>query len=236
VCRWSSRGSSPGNSARACEPRVSSRAFALIATSVADPRSPLYGLAPSAVRAEGGVLQAGTKRDGYADVVARSGQPELTAEVSTKEKAERAKFALYSFGAQFVEVKVDEALGLVRVTRAVGAFAGGKILNEKTARSQLEGGMIWGLGMALFEHTARDPRSGRAMTRDLADYHIPVHADVPALEAIMVDEVDPYVSEIGAKGIGEIGITGINAAVANAVYHATGKRVRDLPITLDKLL
>jgi len=96
--------------------------------------------------------------------------------------------------------------------------------------------MVWGIGFALEEHTVRDARSGRVVTRDLADYHVPVHADVPALEVITIDETDPHVNEIGAKGIGEIGITGITAAIANAVFHATGKRVRDLPITLDKLL
>jgi xanthine dehydrogenase YagR molybdenum-binding subunit len=124
----------------------------------------------------------------------------------------------------------------VRVTRVVGAFATGRILNAKTARSQLIGGLVWGLGLALFEHTERDSRTARVVTRDLADYHVPVHADVPAMEVIVVSEEDPHVNEIGAKGIGEIGITGIGAAIANAVYHATGTRVRELPITLDKLL
>ncbi|HEX4354533.1 MAG TPA: xanthine dehydrogenase family protein molybdopterin-binding subunit, partial [Polyangiales bacterium] len=93
----------------------------------------------------------------------------------------------------------------------------------------------WGIGLALLEHTVRDPRNARVVTRDLADYHVPVNADVPELEVIMIDEVDPYVNEVGAKGIGEIGITGMAAAIANAVHHATGKRIRDLPITLDKL-
>jgi xanthine dehydrogenase YagR molybdenum-binding subunit len=109
-------------------------------------------------------------------------------------------------------------------------------LNPKTARSQFLGGMVWGIGFALEEHTVRDLRTGRVVTRDLADYHVPVHADVPPIEVISIDEVDPHVNEIGAKGIGEIGITGITAAIANAVFHATGKRVRDLPITLDKLI
>ena len=131
---------------------------------------------------------------------------------------------------------VDEALGSVRVRRMVGAFAAGTILNAKMARSQFMGGMVWGMGMALHEHTVRDPRSGRVVTRDLADYHVPVNADTPPIEIIMVPEADPQVNDLGAKGIGEIGITGMAAAIANAVYHATGKRVRDLPITPDKLL
>ena len=143
---------------------------------------------------------------------------------------------MHSFGAQFVEVRVDDDLGEVRVARVVGAFAAGKILNAKTARSQFIGGIVWGIGMALHEHTVRDARTGRVVTRDLADYHVPVNADVPAIDVIIVDEDDPHVNDVGAKGIGEIGITGVAAAIANAVYHATGKRVRDLPITLDKLL
>jgi xanthine dehydrogenase YagR molybdenum-binding subunit len=118
----------------------------------------------------------------------------------------------------------------------VGAYAAGKILNAKTARSQLIGGLVWSIGMALHEDTIRDGRTSRVVTRDLADSHIPVHADVPPIEAIMVDETDPFVNEVGAKGIGEIGNTGGAAAIANAVFHATGKRIRDLPIRLDKLL
>ena len=171
----------------------------------------------------------------YAALLGRAGKTELTAKADAKELEERKNHACHSFGAQLVEVKVDELTNEVRVTRAVGAFAGGKILNEKTARSQLLGGMVWGIGLALLEGTERDARDGRVVTRDLADYHVPVNADVPDLEVIMVPEEDPYVSAVGAKGLGELGITGIGAAIANAVYHATGRRVRDLPITLDKL-
>jgi len=166
----------------------------------------------------------------------RAAKPELSAEVKTEEKADRKHFSTYGFGADFVEVKVDAELGTIRVTRAVAAFAAGKILNAKTAHSQFMGGMVWGIGLALREHTVRDERSGRVVTRDLADYHVPVNADVPEFKILVVDEDDPHVNEIGAKGIGEIGITGMAAAIANAVYNATGKRVRDLPITLDKVL
>ncbi|HTQ03762.1 MAG TPA: xanthine dehydrogenase family protein molybdopterin-binding subunit [Polyangiaceae bacterium] len=166
----------------------------------------------------------------------RAEGPELVADLRTEEKADRERYSTYGFGAQFVEVKVDPELGHVRVTRAVAAFAAGKILNVKTAHSQFMGGMVWGLGLALREHTVRDERSGRVVTRDLADYHVPVNADVPEFEIIMVEEEDPHVNEIGAKGIGEIGITGMPAAIANAVFNATGKRVRDLPITLDKVI
>jgi xanthine dehydrogenase YagR molybdenum-binding subunit len=211
----------------------------LIALAVADARSPLHGLAPAEVGAAGGALYAEAhpaRREDFTAVLRRAGQDELTALYEAQEKPERKNYSLHSFGAQFAEVRVDEDLGQVRVSRFVGAFAAGRILNAKTARSQLMGGMVWGIGMALLEETRRDARSGRVVTRDLADYHVPVNLDVPPLEIITVDEVDPYVNEVGAKGIGEIGITGAAAAIANAVYHATGKRVRDLPITLDKLL
>jgi xanthine dehydrogenase YagR molybdenum-binding subunit len=161
---------------------------------------------------------------------------ETSVTVTTQEREDRKQLACHSFGAQFVEVKVDAGTGEIRVTRAVGAFAGGKIMNEKTARSQLLGGMVWGIGLALLEGTQRDARDGRVVTRDLADYHVPINADVPEIDVIMVPEEDPHVSDVGAKGLGELGITGMGAAIANAVYHATGKRVRDLPITLDKLL
>jgi xanthine dehydrogenase YagR molybdenum-binding subunit len=211
----------------------------LTVVAVGDVRSPLYGSAADAVDVTDGTLFAKadrTKRDSFADVVARSGQPEIAVEVHTEAKEDRKKYATHSFGADFVEVRVDEDLGTVRVSRVVAAFAAGKILNAKTARSQFIGGLVWGLAMALHERTVRDPRSARVVTRDLADYHIPVSADVPEIEVISIHEDDPYVNEIGAKGIGEIGITGMAAAVANAVYHATGRRVRDLPITIDKLI
>jgi xanthine dehydrogenase YagR molybdenum-binding subunit len=176
------------------------------------------------------------KRLTLQELMSASKDSELRGEAKTEAKAERKSYSCHAFGAQLVEVTVDPDLRQVRVRRCVSAFAAGKILNAKTARSQLMGGMVWGIGFALHEHTVRDPRSGRIVTRDLADYHVPVHADIPDLSVIMVDERDPYVNEVGAKGIGEIGITGMAAAVANAVFHATGKRVRDLPITVDKLL
>jgi xanthine dehydrogenase YagR molybdenum-binding subunit len=118
----------------------------------------------------------------------------------------------------------------------VSAFAAGRILNAKTARSQYLGGIVWGLSMGLHEQTVYDRRNGRIMNADFAEYHVPVNLDVPDIDVIFVDEHDPHVNEIGVKGIGEIGITGVAAALANAVFHATGKRIRDLPITLDKLL
>jgi xanthine dehydrogenase YagR molybdenum-binding subunit len=136
----------------------------------------------------------------------------------------------------FAEVKVDPDLGVIRVTRVVTAVAAGRILNPKTAESQILGGVVWGLGVGLSEHSLIDQALGRFMNHDLAGYHVPVNADVPEIEVIFVEERDEIVNPLGAKGLGEIGIIGVPAAIANAVYHATGKRVRDLPITLDKLL
>ncbi len=207
---------------------------------VADARSPLHGLPPAELEAHAGVFTAPRARPGrrdlYTDILARARLGQIEARVETKESESRKPFSTHAFGAQFAEVRVDAELGEVRLSRLVAAFAAGRILNAKTARSQFLGGMVWGIGFALHEHTVRDARTARAVTRDLADYHVPVHADVPALEVIMVDEDDPHVSGVGAKGIGEIGITGSVAAIANAVFHATGRRVRDLPITPDKVL
>jgi xanthine dehydrogenase YagR molybdenum-binding subunit len=166
----------------------------------------------------------------------RHGLGEVSAEFQTKQAESRKGHGTRSFGAQFVEVRVDPDLREIRVSRVVSAFAAGRILNEKTARSQYLGGIVWGIGMGLHEQSVRDARTGRIMNADLAEYHVPVNLDVPAIDVIFVDEQDPHVNEIGVKGIGEIGITGVAAALANAVFHATGKRVRELPITLDKLL
>ena len=138
--------------------------------------------------------------------------------------------------AVFAEVKVDEELGVVRVTRVVSAVAAGRILNTKTASSQIIGGVVWGIGMALHEETLIDHKLGRMMNASFGEYHVPVNADVHDIQVIFVDEPDNVVNPLGVKGLGEIGIVGVAAAIANAIYHATGKRVRDLPITLDKLM
>jgi xanthine dehydrogenase YagR molybdenum-binding subunit len=136
----------------------------------------------------------------------------------------------------FAEVKVDEEIGVIRVTRVVNAVAAGRILNLKTAHSQVMGGVVWGIGMALHEETLYDHRFGRVMNANIAEYHVPVNADIHDIKVIFVDEPDAMVNPLGIKGLGEIGIVGVAAAIANAVYHATGKRVRDLPITLDKVI
>jgi xanthine dehydrogenase YagR molybdenum-binding subunit len=165
----------------------------------------------------------------------RAGEDEVHVDTGEGEEAEEP-LAKHAFGAQFVEVRVDVDTGEIRVPRVLGVFACGRILNAKTARSQFIGGMTMGVSMALLEETIVDPHLGAFVNHDLAMYHVPVHADVQEMEAVWLDEHDPHVNPMGAKGIGEIGIVGTAAAVAGAVYHATGIRVRDLPIRPDKLV
>ncbi len=148
----------------------------------------------------------------------------------------QSAYTMCAHSAVFAEVTVDETLGTIRVPRVVSAIAGGRILNPKTARSQIVGAVVWGISMALEEETVTDHNLGRIMNHNLAEYHIPVHADIRDIDVIFVEEKDDIVNPLGAKGLGEIGLVGVAAAVANAVFHATGKRVRELPITLDKLL
>ncbi len=172
-------------------------------------------------------------RDEFGGVVPPDGL-EATGAFDANPEAQR--FSMHAFGAQFAEVRVDADTGEVRVPRLLGVFAVGRVMNAKTARSQLLGGMTWGLSMALHEASVLDPRFGDYVNHDFAEYHIATNADVGAVEVAWIDEDDPHVDPMGAKGIGEIGIVGTAAAIANAVYHATGVRVRDLPITLDKLM
>ena len=141
-----------------------------------------------------------------------------------------------AFGTQFVEVRVDPDLGTVRVARVVSRVAAGRLINPKTARSQAIGGIVGGIGMALLEDTVWDPRNARVVNANFADYHVPVHADIPDIDAQFIEEEDRHVNPLGAKGLAELALVGVAPAVANAVCHATGKRVRDLPITPEKLL
>lgn len=182
------------------------------------------------------LTSANSKFETFAQVVNRSGQGSIEAKGMAAPGAEKESYSMYSFGAQFAEVHIDEDLGQTKVARMLGCFAAGKILNAKTARSQLMGGMVWGISMALYETAMMDQRLGRFVNNNLAEYHVPVNADVGTVEAIWVAEQDTHINPIGAKGIGEIGITGSVAAIANAVFNATGQRVRDLPITPDKIL
>lgn len=149
---------------------------------------------------------------------------------------EQQPIACRSFGAVFVEVRVDESLGIIRVPRIAAAYSAGRILNAKTAASQIRGGIVMGIGQALLEESVLDERYGRIVNSNLADYHVPVNADVGEIDVAFVEENDTRFNALGARGVGEIGITGVAGAIANAVFHATGKRIRELPITLDKLL
>jgi xanthine dehydrogenase YagR molybdenum-binding subunit len=157
-------------------------------------------------------------------------------ESSTKPSSKRRRTSCYAHSAVFAEVRIDEGLGVIQVPRIVSAVAGGRILNPKTARSQIMGGIVWGIGMALEEETELDHAFGRFMTRDLANYHVPVHADIHDIEVIFVEEKDEVVNPLGVKGLGELGVVGVAAAIANAFFHATGRRIHDLPITPDKII
>jgi xanthine dehydrogenase YagR molybdenum-binding subunit len=205
-----------------------------------DDRSPLFGAGNAGVIARGGRLlrrDDQSRSESYADILRRAGLAAIEGQGSgAANPAAQSTYAMHAHGAVFAEVKADPDLGQIRVTRVVGAFAAGRIINPRLVRSQLCGGMIWGVSFTLHEQAVMDPRSGRPMNPNLAEYHIPVNADVPSVVAILVEEHDPHVNALGIKGVGEIGITGTAGAVANAVYHATGIRVRKFPITLDRLI
>ena len=155
---------------------------------------------------------------------------------STQTGGPEGKYVMYALGAEFVEVRIHALTREIRVPRIVGAFAGGRIMNTRTARSQYMGGMIWGISSALHEATEIDRKRARYVNDNLADYLVPVNADIAQLEVILVPEEDDEVNPAGVKGIGELANVGTAAAIANAVYHATGTRVRELPIRLEKLL
>jgi xanthine dehydrogenase YagR molybdenum-binding subunit len=211
----------------------------LIKMAVADRASPLFGVDPADIHAVDGricVRSDPARGEPYGAVLRRRKLDLIEARGDAKPGPEKDQYSMHAFGAQFAEVHVDPDLGTVRLTRFVGVYGVGRLLNEKTAHSQLLGGVVYGVGMALMEATVPDRRTGRVVNADLAEYHVPVNLDIPDIDISTVEEHDPYVNPLGVKGIGEIGITGVAAAIANAVYHATGVRVRDLPITLDKLL
>lgn len=171
------------------------------------------------------------------DLMAKTGTPRIEQETkASPDYLRQRKYSMNTHSAVFAEVKVDEDLGTIHVTRVVSAIAGGRIINPKTARSQILGAVVWGIGHALHEETIVDQNYGRFMNHNLAEYHVPVNADIHDIEVIFVEEHDDIVNPLGAKGLGEIGIVGVAAAIVNAIYHATGKRVRDLPVTIDKLL
>jgi xanthine dehydrogenase YagR molybdenum-binding subunit len=200
--------------------------------------SPLAGLKPDEV----GGLNAGlcaiedeSRWESYASILARARRDTVSVEAEASQPLELQHWSMHSHSAIFCEVRVNAVTGEIRVNRVLGVFDCGRIINSKTAASQFRGGIVMGLGLALMEETQFDERTGRVINPSLAEYHVPVHLDVPEIDVIWTDEADPR-TPMGARGIGEIGITGVGAAVANAVFNATGKRVRDLPITLDKVL
>lgn len=232
----------------------------LIQLAVADEFSPLYGQSEAEIIAADGrifVKSNPSRGETFTLILQRNNLPlvevEATANTASQEvqearnpavricagkdeNADMQKYAFQSFGAQFAEVRINPRTGQVHVSRVVSAIDAGRILNYKTARSQIMGGVIFGIGMALMEETVLDPNNGRLVVRNLADYHVPVNADIGEIDVLFTDKPDPHISSLGVRGVGEIGITGVAAAIANAIYHATGKRIRDLPITLDKLL
>ncbi|WP_138501207.1 xanthine dehydrogenase family protein molybdopterin-binding subunit [Nostoc sp. PA-18-2419] len=211
----------------------------IIEMAIADLNSPVYGSQVEDITVESGQIflkQNPSQRDIYSDILRRQGLESLEVTEQTSPNPESKNYAKHSFGAIFVEVAVDELLGEIKVRRCVGVYDAGRILNLKTARSQVVGGITWGIGMALMEKTVMDANQGRIVGANLSDYLIPVHADIPNMEVQFVEEQDSYVNALGTKSLGELPIVGVAAAISNAVYHATGKRIRDLPITPDKLL
>jgi xanthine dehydrogenase YagR molybdenum-binding subunit len=214
------------------------RALVVELLKLAGNASPLAGLAPDQVGGmDGGLasLDDPTRHESYSSLLTRAQRDTVEVEASGSPPEEMQHWSMHSYGAMFCEVRVNAITGETRVSRFLGSFDCGRILNAKTARSQFRGGIIMGLGLALMEETQFDERNGRIMNPSLAEYHVPVHMDVPEIDVIWTDIPDPH-SPMGAHGVGEIGITGTGAAVANAIFNATGKRIRDLPVTVDKLM
>ena len=220
---------------------------ALLQIAQLDAGSPLAGLIGENVELRGDLLvakEAPGKSVSVLDLVRKSGKPYVEGAVHPPQAGQPAsssdpnarKYAFNSFGAHFIEILVGDPIPEIRVERVVSVMNVGKVVNPKTARSQVLGGVVMGLGMGLLEETVYDPRTGRPMNNNLADYHVCVNPDVKSIEVEFVDVPDDVFTPFGNRGVGEIGITGVAAAVANAVFHATGKRVRDLPVTLEKLL
>jgi xanthine dehydrogenase YagR molybdenum-binding subunit len=203
---------------------------------IADPRTGWHTLSPADLRFENGAVIGPDSRITLPQLLAHRNLPFVEAHSESKPGDEKKEHSLHAFGAQFAEVRVDPDTGEIRISRYVGAFDGGRVLNAKTARSQLIGGITYGIGMALFEKTEVDAETGRIVNANIAEYLVPVNADIPAIETILVANDDRIGNPMGVKGLGELPMVGAAAAVANAVWHATGVRVRDLPIRLEDVL
>lgn len=243
-----------GPAVQACSASIKETILGL---ALQDKDSPLFGANLSDLEAGAGFVYLksdANKREAFTDIMKRNNKNVLEeyaeflpdgATAADRSRGfsgyeapifpEHKTFSCYVFGAVFVEVKVDEAIGRVRVTRVVSAHGIGTVMNEKLATSQIKGGIIFGIGQALMEETVMDPNTGRFVNMSIADYHVPVQADVPQMDCFFVKEEDKLVNPIGAKGVGEVGIVGVSAAIANAVFHATGKRIRELPIVPEKV-
>ena len=212
---------------------------ALKTLAIQDVESPLFGAAFFAVDAREGRLflrEQPSVGEGYSAILRRAGQAEIVADSTSPAGKELKQPEMFSFGAVFAEVRVDEATGVVRVVRLCGVYDVGRLINPRTAHSQLMGGMIFALGATLMEESLYDPHSGLPVIRNLADYHIPSCADTPEIHVETLNVPDPNIGELGAHGVGEMGCNGVAAAITNAISHATGKRLRRLPITPDQLL
>ena len=210
-----------------------------VRTAVVDPGSPLHGTAPANVAvADGRMYRKDDPRTGetYQEVLGRKGWPSLEAQMTyTPDDADK-RYSMYAYGAVFAEVGVDEAFGRVRVRRVFGCYDGGRIINPRLAHSQAIGAMVMGIGMALLEGTQLDYRDGRVVNANMSDYLVPVNADIPSLDAMFLPGQDTVADPIGVKGLGELVIVAVPPAIANAVFNATGRRVTDLPMTMEKLL
>ena len=209
---------------------------ALTELAVGDPNSPLYGGPAEYVTFENGNIGIENRSETLAALVARAAPDGIYVEGSISPAADARDYSQHTYGAHFAEVGVDTVTGEVRMRKMFGVFAAGRILNAKTARSQITGGMIWGVGTALTESNVVDARYGSFINQDMAGYLVPAHADIVDLDAIFLDEADDKANPMGIKGVGELGICGAGAAVANAIYNATGVRLRDYPMTPDKML
>ncbi|MFD4585825.1 molybdopterin cofactor-binding domain-containing protein [Streptomyces sp. NPDC058423] len=204
-----------------------------------DARSALYGLDPAGAVFSDGDVRIGATSEALAEIVARSRPEGLEAEGQVRYMGDEPNYADYSintYGAHFAEVGVDADTAEIRLRRMLGVFSVGRVFNPKTTRSQLIGGMVWGVGAALEEEAVVDPRSGAFVNRDFAGYLVPVHADITDVDAVVLDGYDDKANVLGAKGVGEVGICGAGASVVNAVFNATGVRVRDFPVTIEKVL